>query len=158
MMPSFRRLALSLPVLVTLSQAAHAVMPDEVLPDPALEARARALSQGLRCLVCQNQSIDDSAAPLARDLRLIVRERLTKGDSDAQVIDYLVTRYGNYVLLKPPMQADTMLLWIGPGLLLGISALVFFGYFRRMRAAADVLPQPLTDDERRALAALERDA
>lgn len=158
MMPSLRRLALSLPVLLALSQAAHAVMPDEVLPDPALEARARALSQGLRCLVCQNQSIDDSAAPLARDLRLIVRERLTKGDSDAQVIDYLVTRYGNYVLLKPPLQADTVLLWIGPGLLLGISALVFFAYFRRMRAAADVLPQPLTDDERRTLAALERDA
>jgi cytochrome c-type biogenesis protein CcmH len=133
-------------------------MPDEVLSDPALEARARALSQGLRCLVCQNQSIDDSAAPLARDLRLIVRERLSKGDSDAQVIDYLVTRYGNYVLLKPPMQADTLLLWIGPGLLLGISMLVFLIYFRRRRGAADALPEPLTDDERRALAALEKDA
>ncbi len=157
MMPSFRQLALSLPVLLALSQAAHAVMPDEVLPDPVLEARARALSQGLRCLVCQNQSIDDSAAPLARDLRLIVRERLTKGDSDAQVIDYLVTRYGNYVLLKPPMQADTVLLWIGPGLLFGISTLVFLAYFRRMRTSAETLPEPLTDDERRALAALEKD-
>ena len=158
-MTSFRRrLVLALPALFVLSTTAYAVMPDEVLSDPALEARARALSQGLRCLVCQNQSIDDSAAPLARDLRLIVRERLSKGDSDAQVIDYLVTRYGNYVLLKPPMQADTLLLWIGPGLLLGISMLVFLIYFRRRSGAADALPEPLTDDERRALAALEKDA
>ncbi|HRX04273.1 MAG TPA: cytochrome c-type biogenesis protein CcmH, partial [Anaerolineae bacterium] len=91
-------------------------MPDEVLADPALEARARTLSQDLRCLVCQNQSIDDSNAPLARDLRIIVRERLSAGDTDKQVIDYLVTRYGNYVLLKPPLQADTLLLWIGPAI------------------------------------------
>lgn len=158
LLPHLRRVLLTLAAVLALSGPARAVMPDEVLPDAALEARARTLSQGLRCLVCQNQSIDDSAAPLARDLRLIVRERLTRGDSDAQVIDYLVTRYGNYVLLKPPMQADTLLLWIGPGLLLGLSALVFFAYFRRRRDAGDSPPPPLTDDERRELAALQKEA
>ena len=98
---------------------AWAVQPDEVLSDPALEARARVLSKELRCMVCQNQSIDDSAAPLARDLRVLVRERLTGGDSDQQVLDFLVARYGEFVLLKPPFAWHTALLWLGPpGLLI----------------------------------------
>ena len=143
--------------LTSVTAPALAVMPDEVLADPALEARARALSQELRCLVCQNQSIDDSAAPLARDLRIIVRERLSQGDSDAQVIDYLVTRYGNYVLLKPPLQADTLLLWLGPGIIVLIAGAVFATYVRRRPDAGGDAPPPLTDDERRELAALTKD-
>ena len=136
---------------------AIAVMPDEVLADPALEARARTLSQDLRCLVCQNQSIDDSNAPLARDLRIIVRERLSAGDSDKQVIDFLVTRYGNYVLLKPPLQADTLLLWIGPAIAFLIAGAVFFAYIRRRPATGGEAPSPLTDDERRQIAELVGD-
>src|SRR5690606_12873648 len=97
---------------------AHAVQPDEVLDDPALEARARALSAHLRCLVCQNQSIDDSDAPLAKDLRLLVRERLVAGDSDTEVTNFLVARYGEFVLLKPPFAKHTLLLWLTPLLLL----------------------------------------
>ena len=92
----------------------HAVQVDEILPDPALEARARAISQDLRCMVCQNQSIDDSEAPLARDLRLLVRERLKAGDSDTQVVDFLVARYGEFVLLKPRMSWHTAILWGAP--------------------------------------------
>src|SRR5258708_39921351 len=108
-------------VLTLLSSAsAWAVQPDEVLPDPGLETRARVLSKELRCLVCQNQSIDDSAAPLARDLRLLVRERLTGGDSDPEVLDFLVARYGEFVLLQPRFAWRTALLWLGPaGALLG---------------------------------------
>jgi cytochrome c-type biogenesis protein CcmH len=100
--------------LVLLIQPAWAVLPDERLADPALETRARSLGQELRCLVCQNQSIDDSNADLAHDLRLIVRERLVAGDSDAQVLDYLRQRYGDYVLLRPPVTPGTWLLWFGP--------------------------------------------
>lgn len=113
---------------------AHAVTPDEVLRDPALEARARAISQLLRCVVCQNQSIDDSNAPLARDLRVIVRERLVSGDTDKQAVDFIVGRYGNFVLLKPPMQLDTLALWIGPALFLLIAALGFVRYLRKRSA------------------------
>src|SRR5476651_229511 len=97
---------------------AFAVTPDEMLKDPALELRARDLSRELRCMVCQNQSIDDSEAPLAKDLRVLVRERLTKGDSDRQVLDFLVARYGEFVLLKPPLQLHTLLLWGLPPLAL----------------------------------------
>lgn len=97
---------------------ALAVQPDEVMSDPKLETRARDISSELRCLVCQNQSIDDSGAPLARDLRLLVRERLKAGDSNAQVKDYLVARYGDFVLLKPPFKAATLLLWLTPPLVL----------------------------------------
>ena len=103
---------------------AIALGPDEVLSDTALEARARALSKELRCMVCQNQSIDDSAAPLARDLRLLVRDRLTKGDSDQQVLDFLVDRYGEFVLLKPRLEWHTALLWLGPPAVLLGGALV----------------------------------
>src|SRR6202140_4242161 len=92
----------------------YAVQVDEILPDPALETRARAISQDLRCMVCQNQSIDDSEAPLARDLRLLVRERLKAGDSDSQVVDYMVERYGEFVLLKPRMSWHTAILWAAP--------------------------------------------
>src|SRR3954471_2865683 len=106
--------SLLLIVALIASIPAWAVQPDEVLPDATLEARARALSKELRCMVCQNQSIDDSDAPLARDLRLLVRERLRGGDSDGQVIDFLVARYGEFVLLKPRFNWHTALLWLGP--------------------------------------------
>jgi cytochrome c-type biogenesis protein CcmH len=111
-----RRLSFSimLAASVLLAPAARAVLPDEMLPDPALEGRARALSKDLRCMVCQNQSIDDSEAPLARDLRILVRERLKAGDTDQQVIDFLVARYGEFVLLKPEFNWHNLLLWLGP--------------------------------------------
>ena len=102
---------LGIAVCLLLAGPAKAVQPDEVLPDPALEARARAISEGLRCLVCQNQSIDDSEAPLARDLRLLVRERIKAGDSDQEVVDFIVARYGEFVLLKPRFEPHTLLLW-----------------------------------------------
>lgn len=133
--------------------AALAVKPDEILKDPALEARARTLSQELRCMVCQNQSIDDSDAPLARDLRLLVRERLEKGDSDKQVLDYLVARYGNFVLLKPPVEPATFLLWaLSPlVLIVGIATLVIMARRRRMVALE---AEGLSTEERRRLDAL----
>lgn len=106
--------ALAAVVVAGSAPALRAVEPDEVLPNPALESRARDLSTELRCLVCQNQSIDDSNAPLARDLRLLVRERLKAGDSDAQVKDFIVARYGDFVLLKPPFRVYTLLLWVAP--------------------------------------------
>ena len=117
--------------LTLLTPSAQAVTPDEVLRDPALEARARDISQLLRCVVCQNQSIDDSNAPLAHDLRVIVRERLVSGDTDRQAIDFIVGRYGNFVLLKPPMKPDTLALWFGPLLFLLVAALGFGRYLRR---------------------------
>ncbi len=119
-------------VLALLSCApAWAVQPDEVLSDSGLEARARSLSKELRCMVCQNQSIDDSAAPLARDLRVLVRERLTGGDSDQQVLDFMVARYGEFVLLKPRFAWHTAVLWLGPpGVLIG-GALVLLVIVRR---------------------------
>ena len=131
---------------------AGAVDPSERLADPALEARARTISQELRCLVCQNQSIDDSDAQLARDLRLLVRERLKAGDSDKSVVEYVVSRYGDFVLLKPPFKAETFLLWFGPAIIgvLGLGVLVAF--FRRRRTAE--APTPLTEDEKRRLARL----
>jgi len=115
---------------------ALAVQPDEVLSDSALEARARELSKELRCMVCQNQSIDDSDAPLARDLRLLVRERLQAGDSDAQVLDFLVGRYGEFVLLDPRFSSRTALLWLMPVLVLLIGAVVLLLAWRRHRRAA----------------------
>ena len=114
--------------------AAHAVMPDEMLKDPALESRAREISQNLRCLVCQNQSIDDSNAPLAKDLRVIVRERLTAGDSNEQVVGYVVQRYGNYVLLKPPFQGDTALLWLLPFILMVLALGAAWAYLKQQPA------------------------
>jgi cytochrome c-type biogenesis protein CcmH len=116
---------------LALPLSAHAVRPDEVLQDQALEERARGLSALLRCMVCQNQSIDDSDAELARDLRLLVRERLVAGDTDEQVIDYLVSRYGEFVLLKPRFSTATLMLWITPLAVLLIGGAGFFAYARR---------------------------
>ena len=134
--------------------SAHAVEPDEVLADPVLEARARAVTQELRCVVCQNQSVDDSDAPLARDIRVLVRERIAGGDSDAQARDFVVARYGDFVLLRPPLKPETLLLWLGPGLLLVGGLALAWVYVRRVgRTSAAV--QPLTaseeDDVRRIL-------
>ncbi len=123
---------------------ALAVNPDEILPDPKLEQRARDLSAQLRCMVCQNQSIDDSNAELARDLRLLVRERIVNGDSDQQVIDYVVSRYGEFVLLKPRLSMHTLLLWGLPGVLFVIGLGVAFGY---ARGRAKPIPQKLSADE-----------
>jgi cytochrome c-type biogenesis protein CcmH len=129
-------------------------MPSERLADPALEARARALSQELRCLVCQNQSIDDSNADLAHDLRVLVRERLTAGDSDAQVLAYLTSRYGDYVLLRPPVEPATYLLWFGPPALLLLGGIVILIGWRRRAASSAVAAAPLSADEQRRLADL----
>ena len=118
-------------ILVGTLSAARAVLPDEVMSDSAREARARQLSQELRCMVCQNQSIDDSEAPLARDIRLLVRERIASGDSDAQVIDFLVARYGEFVLLKPRFNPHTLLLWLLPPLALAGGGLALWFYSRR---------------------------
>jgi cytochrome c-type biogenesis protein CcmH len=129
-----RWLRLSLLALaLAAAPQALAVQPDEILADAALEARARALSKELRCMVCQNQSIDDSDAPLARDLRVLVRERLEAGDSDQQVIDFLVARYGDFVLLKPRFTSHTALLWLMPAVVFGIGALVLIVFARRHR-------------------------
>lgn len=139
------RIFASLLVLMVSISAAYAVNPDEVLKDPALEARARHLSSQLRCMVCQNQSIDDSNAELAHDLRMLVRDRITKGDSDEDVIRYLVSRYGEFVLLKPRLSKETILLWGAPGLLLLVGAGSAFVYGRRRMAK--VAPEKLSADE-----------
>jgi cytochrome c-type biogenesis protein CcmH len=140
-------------LLVTfLVSSALAVQPDEVLKDPALERRARDLSAGLRCLVCQNQSIDDSDAPLAKDLRVLVRERLQAGDSDGQVQNFVVLRYGEFVLLKPTFGLHTALLWLGPVLVLGAGGTGLLLALRRRSVA----PPPLSTEERAALEAIIR--
>jgi len=133
----------------------RAVLPDEVMSDPGREARARNLSRELRCMVCQNQSIDDSEAPLARDLRLLVRERIAAGDSDAQVIDFLVSRYGEFVLLKPRFERQTLLLWLVPPFLLVVGGMMLWVQARR-RATMDAQAgnPPLSADEEARLAAL----
>jgi cytochrome c-type biogenesis protein CcmH len=118
------------------SSAAYAVQPDEIMSDPIKEARARDLSRELRCMVCQNQSIDDSEAPLARDLRLLVRERIAAGDSNAQVIDFLVARYGEFVLLKPRFESHTLLLWLLPPLALAGGGLALWMHGRRRSRTA----------------------
>jgi cytochrome c-type biogenesis protein CcmH len=118
-------------LMLLVTGPAAAVQPDEMLKDPALEARARNLSEELRCMVCQNQSIDDSDAPLARDLRLLLRERLAAGDSDAEVVDFLVARYGEFILLKPRFNAHTLILWLVPPAVLVIGGVAAFGLYRR---------------------------
>ena len=135
---------------------AHAVQPDEILPDPALETRARNLSRELRCMVCQNQSIDDSDAPLARDLRLLVRERLKAGDSDAQIVDFLVTRYGDFVLLKPRFTGQTALLWLLPPLILiaGAASLLMLRRRQRNRSGSAELS---AEEEARVAEVLKRE-
>lgn len=122
------RLVISVVMTVAMPLSARAVQPDEIMPDTSQEHRARVISGGLRCLVCQNQSIDDSDAPLARDLRLLVRERIKAGDNDAAVVEYVVARYGDFVLLKPPLKPETIILWLSPlamllgGIWLGLAA------------------------------------
>ncbi|MFD1624651.1 cytochrome c-type biogenesis protein [Azospirillum griseum] len=148
---------LALTSLVLPVGPAWAVQPDEVLADPALEARARDISKDLRCLVCQNQSIDDSNAPLARDLRVLVRERLKAGDSDAGVMTYVTDRYGDYVLLRPPFKATTLVLWVAPFAILLLGGLATALFLRGRRGAtAEADTAPLTEDERRRLDALLR--
>ncbi len=166
---------LQTPALFLATAPAWAVNPDEVMADPALESRARELSKGLRCLVCQNQSIDDSDADLAKDLRVLVRERLSKGDSDAEVVEFVVSRYGDFVLLKPPFKATTLVLWLGPLVILGFGLLAIFVFFRpraMIRASAKLgaegadagaegtapqTPAPLSEDEKRRIEALMKD-
>jgi cytochrome c-type biogenesis protein CcmH len=145
------RLGVALALLFTLGAPASAVQPDEVLKDAKLEQRARAISAELRCLVCQNQSIDESDAPLAKDLRVLVRERLTAGESDGEVRDFVVQRYGEFVLLRPRFGVHTALLWLAPMLVVGLGALGIFGALRRRRVAAS---PTLSEDEAKAITAL----
>ena len=143
---------LALAAALLASVPAHAVQPDEMLKDPAQEERARALSSEIRCLVCQNQSIDDSDADLARDLRLLVRDQIRKGRSDAQIRDFLVERYGAFVLLDPPMQTSTLLLWFGPLIVLLGGGIGLALYYRSRARAAE--SGTLTEDERARIARL----
>jgi cytochrome c-type biogenesis protein CcmH len=134
--------------LLAMALPAHAVQPDEIMADPAKEARARELSKELRCMVCQNQSIDDSEAPLARDLRLLVRERIAAGDSNGQVIDFLVARYGEFVLLKPRFTPHTLLLWLVAPLALILGGVALWRQSRRrVVAGKQDVPPPLTPEE-----------
>jgi cytochrome c-type biogenesis protein CcmH len=146
-----RRLALILFAAFLFAAPAFAVEPDEVLADSALEARARVLSKTLRCMVCQNQSIDDSNALLARDLRILVRERLKSGDSDAQVREFLVARYGEFVLLEPRFSQRTIVLWAAPGFVLVLGLLGIALWIRRGAPAG---PSPLSADEKQRLSKL----
>jgi cytochrome c-type biogenesis protein CcmH len=147
-----RRLLLAL-VLSLAPLVAGAVQPDEILADPALEARARAITVELRCVVCRSESIDESNAAIARDLRLLVRERLVAGDTDAEVRAFVVARYGEYVLLRPPFSWRNAALWLsGPAILL-LGGAIAFGFIRR-RARAAPSPAPLSPDEEKRLAAL----
>ncbi len=143
-----RRGAVALLAALALAGPAFAVAPGEQLADPALEARAVALSRELRCLVCQNQSIEDSDAELARDLRLIVRERLTAGDTDAQAKQYVVKRYGDFVLLRPPVKGSTLALWLGPFVLALAGAAAIGAYLRGRRPVAVAPPLDLDDEAR----------
>ena len=149
-----RRLAMIAVLLALFAPtAAFAVEPDEILKDPVLEARARNLSSELRCLVCQNQSIDNSAAPLARDLRLLVRERLEKGDSDSQVLNFLVARYGEFVLLKPRFELQNLLLWGLPPFALVAGMIALFVSARRRRSV-NLQAQALSPAEQQRIATL----
>jgi cytochrome c-type biogenesis protein CcmH len=141
----FRACALALVLALSATGASLAVQPDEILPDPALEARARAISKDLRCPVCQGESIDDSSAPISRDLRLVVRERIVAGDSNDEVIDFIVDRYGEFVLFNPRPQGANLILWLaGPGLLL----VGFAGALVYLRRRAEPQPAPeLTETE-----------
>ena len=143
-----KALRLALFALLIAIPAAFAVQPDEVMSDPALEARARSLSSELRCLVCQNQSIDDSDASLAKDIRVLIRERIAKGESNEAVRDFLVSRYGDFILLKPPFKLETLLLWLSAPLTLLLGGLAIFAASRRKRAAV----APLSAEEEQRLA------
>jgi cytochrome c-type biogenesis protein CcmH len=141
------RIVIGLILLLGLGSPGFAVQPDEILSNPTLEARARALSAGLRCLVCQNQSIDDSDAPLARDLRILIREHLTRGESDAEITRYVTGRYGDFVLLKPRFDSQTLLLWTAPFAVLAVGGLVLWR--RKAHLAQD--EQPLSETEQASL-------
>jgi cytochrome c-type biogenesis protein CcmH len=143
---------LLLALLLLASPALAVIDPREMLPDPAQEERARAIGRELRCLVCQNQSIDDSNAGLARDLRQIVRERVAAGDSNAEVLAFVTARYGDYVRLTPPLNAATVALWASPVVVLGLGALAVLGFYRRRTAVTP--PPPLNEEERARLARL----
>ncbi len=148
-------------IAVLAGSPARAVQPDEIMSDPAKELRARDLSRELRCMVCQNQSIDDSEAPLARDLRLLVRERIAAGDSDAQVLDFLVARYGEFVLLKPRLNPHTWLLWLLPPLALAGGGLALWTHGRRRSRSSSVAEAAATltpDEEARLTALMSGDA
>jgi cytochrome c-type biogenesis protein CcmH len=145
-------------LLLLFASPALALQPDEILQDNVLEERARVISKELRCLVCQNQSIDDSDAPLARDLRLLVRERLQTGESDDEVIKFVVDRYGDFVLLRPPVKASTLALWISPVALLLLGIFIFLTWFRKQRQYVPVKVKPLSSEETAKLqAALKKD-
>jgi cytochrome c-type biogenesis protein CcmH len=154
-MSRFGLVAIAVFIVLQFATAAVAVQPDEMLAEPKLEARARALSRELRCMVCQNQSIDDSEAPLARDLRILVRERLQAGDSDAQLLDFLTARYGEFVLLKPPLTWHTALLWLAPAgvLMLGMVTLIM-ARRRRMAGPTGAAEPALTASEEERLGRL----
>jgi cytochrome c-type biogenesis protein CcmH len=154
MMMRFARFALFAALMLGLTPAL-AVQPDEVMKDPALEARARTLSEELRCLVCQNQSIDDSDAPLARDIRVLIRQRIASGESNDAVRAYLVSRYGDFILLKPPLKPETMLLWLSPALVLGAGLAA--ALFARRRAPRST-PALSAEEEARLAALTGRDA
>ncbi len=134
-------------LMMVLALPVFAVQPDEILTDPAMEARARDISADLRCLVCQNQSIDDSDAPLARDLRVLVRERLLAGDTNDETVAYIVDRYGDYVLLKPPFNAETLLLWAAPLGALIIGGAIVAVFMRRRSSEPVAVAQALTSEE-----------
>ena len=146
-----RRLNALVLLLLVWAMPAAAVDPGEMLADPALEARARDISKDLRCLVCQNQSIDDSDAQLARDLRVLVRQRLTAGSSNEEVVDYVVSRYGDFVLLKPPFKLSTYALWIGPAVIFAGGLLAVVVFYRRRGDVAETAPPPLSAEESRRL-------
>ncbi|WP_417828513.1 cytochrome c-type biogenesis protein CcmH [Thalassospira sp.] len=141
--------AILLPVLA--AAPAQAVNPDEMLSNPVLEERAREISKELRCLVCQNQSIDDSDAELARDLRILVRERLVAGDDNQEVIDYIVARYGDYVLLNPPLKPETYILWASPVVLVVLALLAVFAFYRRKQRDGSPASASLSKDEQKRL-------
>jgi cytochrome c-type biogenesis protein CcmH len=155
----FKAVFATLAVLLALQGAAWAVQPGEMLKDPVLEGRARELSKNLRCLVCQNESIDDSDADLAKDLRVLLRQRLQAGDTDQQAVQYLVDRYGEYVLLKPRFETKTLVLWLGPGVLLLLALGAAYSFFRRRAetSTAEGSATPLSEAERRRLNSLLAD-
>jgi len=148
---------LALLLFAAAAGTARAVEPGERLANPVLEARARAISQELRCLVCQNESIDDSNASLAHDLRVLLRQRIAAGDTDRQVIQYIVARYGQFVLLKPPVEPATYALWFGPAALLLVAGAGTLAYLRRHRPGRDAGPAPLTAAERQRVEELLRE-
>ena len=144
--------------LILFGTPALAIQPDEILKDTVLEERARVISKELRCLVCQNQSIDDSDAPLARDLRVLVRERLQAGESNEEVMNFVVDRYGDFVLLRPPVKASTLVLWLSPVAALIVGIFLLLTWFRKQKQFVPVQAKPLSDEEKKKLqAAFKRD-